>query len=154
MILQSSQLNRRANFWKEGNLFHFFMQPLSGFAYSLSYPGENTVTSTQPPRCLVHSAKQQGGITLRTRLDVSSHHRRPGTPHGPKLCLSVFPITGHLSEEAGEHLRLHTARPLFVDAFVKRAKNTRQGLNAPSHAFFFFFSSMELYVPLSQPGGA
>lgn len=130
------------------------MQPLSGFAYSLSYPGENTVTSTQPPRCLVHSAKQQGGITLRTRLDVSSHHRRPGTPHGPKLCLSVFPITGHLSEEAGEHLRLHTARPLFVDAFVKRAKNTRQGLNAPSHAFFFFFSSMELYVPLSQPGGA
>lgn len=63
----------------------------------------------------------------------------PGTPHGPKLCLSVFQITGHLSEEPGEHLRLHAARPLFVDAFVKRAKNTRQGLNAPSHAFFFFF---------------
>lgn len=77
----------------------------------------------------------------------------PGTPHGPKLCLSVFQITGHLSEEPGEHLRLHAARPLFVDAFVKRAKNTRQGLNAPSHAFFFF-RSMELYIPLSQPGGA
>lgn len=78
----------------------------------------------------------------------------PGTPHGPKLCLSVFQITGHLSEEAGEHLRLHAARPLFVDAFVKRAKNTRQGLNAPSHAFFFFLGAWDytfLYHSQEEP---